>query len=180
MVVDLPAPLGPRKPVTVPGSQVKDTSSTAVCTPYLLVRCSAVIMVTSLLVAAGFPRRPKVDIWRPPSRLLIDQSRCSCRAPTTYARRCDQARAGISVAVAVGTGCAGSTSPIHPGLGGGQWPVPPRIRLRPVRGGRPLRPAPDDPARVGRQSVLADRAGCGGLDDRRRGPLVPARSRSGA
>ena len=30
-VVDLPAPFGPRNPVTVPGSQRKDTSSTAVC-----------------------------------------------------------------------------------------------------------------------------------------------------
>jgi len=30
MVVDLPAPLGPRKPVTRPGRAVKLTSSTAV------------------------------------------------------------------------------------------------------------------------------------------------------
>ena len=30
MVVDLPAPLGPRKPVTRPGAAVKVTSSTAV------------------------------------------------------------------------------------------------------------------------------------------------------
>ena len=32
-VVDLPAPFGPRNPVTVPGSQRKDTPSTAVCAP---------------------------------------------------------------------------------------------------------------------------------------------------
>jgi hypothetical protein len=32
-VVDLPAPFGPRNPVTVPGSQRKDTASTAVCSP---------------------------------------------------------------------------------------------------------------------------------------------------
>ena len=37
MVVDLPAPFGPRKPVTVPGSQVNDTSSTAGGSPYRLV-----------------------------------------------------------------------------------------------------------------------------------------------
>ena len=33
MVVDLPAPLGPRKPVTVPGSTVKEMWSTAVLSP---------------------------------------------------------------------------------------------------------------------------------------------------
>ena len=37
MVVDLPAPLGPRKPVTRPGRAVKVTSSTAVKPPYFLV-----------------------------------------------------------------------------------------------------------------------------------------------
>ena len=44
MVVDLPAPLGPRKPVTRPGLAVKVTSSTAVKRPYLFVRDSIVIM----------------------------------------------------------------------------------------------------------------------------------------
>ena len=33
MVVDLPAPLGPRKPVTLPGSTVKLMRSTAVFAP---------------------------------------------------------------------------------------------------------------------------------------------------
>jgi hypothetical protein len=33
IVVDLPAPLGPRKPVTLPGSTRKVTSSTAVYAP---------------------------------------------------------------------------------------------------------------------------------------------------
>jgi hypothetical protein len=36
IVIDLPAPLGPRKPVTVPGSTVKLTSSTARTEPYCL------------------------------------------------------------------------------------------------------------------------------------------------
>ncbi len=44
MVVDLPAPLGPRNPVTRPASAVKVTSSTAVKPPYLFVRESIVIM----------------------------------------------------------------------------------------------------------------------------------------
>ena len=54
MVVDLPAPLGPRKPVTRPGSAVKVTSSTAVKLPYVFVRQSTVIMGKSL-VATGAP-----------------------------------------------------------------------------------------------------------------------------
>jgi hypothetical protein len=33
MVVDLPAPFGPRKPVTVPGRTVKDRSVTTVRSP---------------------------------------------------------------------------------------------------------------------------------------------------
>ncbi len=37
MVVVLPAPFGPRKPVTVPGSSSNETSSTTVRSPYFLV-----------------------------------------------------------------------------------------------------------------------------------------------
>ena len=44
IVVDLPAPLGPRKPVTRPGAAVKVTSSTAVWGPYRLVTASTVII----------------------------------------------------------------------------------------------------------------------------------------
>src|ERR671919_2392983 len=40
MVVDLPAPLGPRKPVTRPGLTLKVRSSTTVASPYRLVRPS--------------------------------------------------------------------------------------------------------------------------------------------
>jgi hypothetical protein len=54
MVVDLPAPLGPRKPVTRPGWAVKVTSSTALKSPYVLVRWEIVIMGPSLWQ------------WRPP------------------------------------------------------------------------------------------------------------------
>jgi hypothetical protein len=52
-VVDFPAPFGPRKPVTRPGSAVKVTSSTAVKAPYFLVRDSTSIMLLSLV-----PDRP--------------------------------------------------------------------------------------------------------------------------
>jgi hypothetical protein len=50
IVVDFPAPLGPRKPVTRPGCAVKLTSSTAVKRPYLLVTPSTVIMSAVLPV----------------------------------------------------------------------------------------------------------------------------------
>ena len=39
MVVVLPAPLAPTKPVIRPGSTTNETSSTAVLSPNLLVRC---------------------------------------------------------------------------------------------------------------------------------------------
>jgi hypothetical protein len=44
MVVDFPAPFGPRKPVTIPGRTVNDTPSTAVLSSYLLVSVDASIM----------------------------------------------------------------------------------------------------------------------------------------
>src|SRR6185369_10194107 len=49
IVVDLPAPLGPRNPVTCPGRTVNDKSSTATRSPYRLVRPTASIMITSPL-----------------------------------------------------------------------------------------------------------------------------------
>src|SRR3712207_9189285 len=47
IVVVLPAPLGPRKPVTVPDSSSNDTSSTTVRSPYFLVRPLTVIISAS-------------------------------------------------------------------------------------------------------------------------------------
>ena len=52
MVVDLPAPLGPRNPVTRPGWAEKETWSTAVYRPCFLVSDSTVIMSRSLAAAA--------------------------------------------------------------------------------------------------------------------------------
>ena len=57
MVVDLPAPLGPRKPVTRPGSTVKSIPSTAVVVPNLLVSAWAVIMALTLLGDRRSPHR---------------------------------------------------------------------------------------------------------------------------
>src|SRR5689334_217301 len=54
MVVDLPAPFGPRKPVTRPGSTRKDTSSTAVVRPNRLVRW--LISITSTTLRRPGPR----------------------------------------------------------------------------------------------------------------------------
>ena len=50
MVVDFPAPLGPRNPVTRPGWAVKLTWSTAMNSPYLRVTESRVIMRSLLPV----------------------------------------------------------------------------------------------------------------------------------
>ncbi|MNP26653.1 hypothetical protein D3C76_1195160 [compost metagenome] len=47
MVVDLPAPLGPRKPRTSPGATRKDRLSTAVCCAKRLVRLVISIMAYS-------------------------------------------------------------------------------------------------------------------------------------
>ena len=44
MLVDLPAPLGPRKPVTLPGRATNETLSTAVKPPYRFVMFSMVII----------------------------------------------------------------------------------------------------------------------------------------
>ena len=55
IVVDLPAPLGPRKPVTRPGRATKLTPSTTVVRPYFLVSESMVIM--------GFLRDLRVVFW---------------------------------------------------------------------------------------------------------------------
>ena len=52
MVVDLPAPLGPRKPSTSPRATVKDTSSTAVKPEKRLVRRSI-----SISAAKAYPLR---------------------------------------------------------------------------------------------------------------------------
>ena len=45
IVVDLPAPFGPRKPVTLPGATSKVRSSTARTAPYCLVSPRTSIMV---------------------------------------------------------------------------------------------------------------------------------------
>ena len=51
MVVDLPAPFGPRKPVTSPGSTSNDSWFTAMVLPNFLVSSTASIMTSSVVVA---------------------------------------------------------------------------------------------------------------------------------
>src|SRR5215467_2548847 len=48
IVVDLPAPFGPRKPVTTPGGTTKSSPSTASVSPYRLLRFSTSIIACSL------------------------------------------------------------------------------------------------------------------------------------
>src|SRR3712207_7877506 len=52
IVVVLPAPLGPRKPVTVPGSSSNETASTTVRSPYFLVSPLTVIIAGLLRPAS--------------------------------------------------------------------------------------------------------------------------------
>ena len=56
MVVDLPAPFGPRKPVTTPGRTVKLRSSTASLAPYRLVNPRASIISSLLCDGCAEPR----------------------------------------------------------------------------------------------------------------------------
>src|SRR5260221_13381570 len=59
MLVVLPAPFGPRKPVIFPGSTLNDRSSTASVSPYRLVRPLASIMYSFLPAGhEGVPCRP--------------------------------------------------------------------------------------------------------------------------
>src|SRR5690349_2202699 len=67
IVVDFPAPLGPRKPVTRPGRAVKETSSTATWSPYFLVSESMVIMTATLA-----PGRTRAHRGRDPTDPLAD------------------------------------------------------------------------------------------------------------
>jgi hypothetical protein len=53
IVVDFPAPFGPRNPVTTPGSTTKLSRSTAVLSPYRLVRPSISIMIAPSLDVLG-------------------------------------------------------------------------------------------------------------------------------
>src|SRR5690554_4577521 len=58
MVVDLPAPFGPRKPSTSPGATVRDRSSTVVCLSNRLVRWRSSIMAfLNLCLGAGRTRQ---------------------------------------------------------------------------------------------------------------------------
>src|SRR5689334_18802786 len=64
IVVDFPAPLGPRNPVMTPGCTTKDRSSTATFSPYRLVTCR-----TSIIDHASCVRMPDQRLNTP--RLLV-------------------------------------------------------------------------------------------------------------
>src|SRR3954468_19086438 len=80
MVVDLPAPLGPRKPVTVPGFTTKSSPSTAVFSPYFLVSCRASII-----------RVLSVWLRRPALRRRTGNARCR-NTPNRWYRKADLRR----------------------------------------------------------------------------------------
>src|SRR5215468_3735779 len=66
IVVDLPAPFGPRKPVTTPGRTTKSSPSTASFSPYRLLRFSTSIMRVPVIGTAGNSGTPPtLGITRP-------------------------------------------------------------------------------------------------------------------
>src|SRR3954451_19134316 len=76
MVVDLPAPFGPRKPSTSPRSTVKETPSTARLAPNVLTRLSILIMLEG---------RNYRSTWEPENHAIC---RLVCRWPAvgTFSR----------------------------------------------------------------------------------------------
>src|SRR5689334_402019 len=78
IVVDLPAPFGPRKPVTIPGWTVKLTWSTAVVDPKVLVRSvTSIIVLDTTEPAVGTaggrtPRSSALQVAVLPGRRALD------------------------------------------------------------------------------------------------------------
>ena len=117
IVVDLPAPFGPRNPVTRPGRAVKLTWSTAVNSPYFLVTDSRVIMrsVPVWLVGDG-------DQWQTEVAHLLDQA--------VQGRLVGDLAADERAAVVVGEECH-AVEPGGPPVGpGGPGPGSRRSRSR--------------------------------------------------
>src|SRR5580700_3308210 len=76
IVVVLPAPFGPRKPVTLPGSMPNVSPSTAVLSPYRFVRPrTSIIKVILSLVSHAYSGRPP----RPPASAPMMIREYSCR-----------------------------------------------------------------------------------------------------
>src|SRR6516225_6157481 len=66
MVVDFPAPFGPRNPVTTPGLTVKSSPSTAVLSPYCLTSCLISIIVPFPSLCRAASPVPGVPAGAPP------------------------------------------------------------------------------------------------------------------
>src|ERR1051326_2340644 len=107
MVVDLPAPLGPRKPVTRPGCTSKVRSSTAVVRPKRLLRCSHLITAPTMAWRPGADRRP-VDRSCPPQichrAYLLRATRAGPTPPRlgVHGLRCDTGEVAGPAVVAGG------------------------------------------------------------------------------
>src|ERR1700749_1962240 len=74
MVVDFPAPFGPRNPVTTPGFTTKLSPSTAALSPYRLVRPSTSIMCvlfSSLVADASDDTQRAVGVHLPWDRKFL-------------------------------------------------------------------------------------------------------------
>src|SRR6266536_1035278 len=98
MVVDFPAPFGPRNPVTRPGASRTVRSSTAVTVPYRLVSAS----MAMVLMAAppevdevdAFDVRERCRVWRRPRGRTIVRPRGVRDTPRDVGGRCIRSAAG--------------------------------------------------------------------------------------
>src|SRR5690606_23354699 len=82
MVVDLPAPLGPRKPSTSPGWTLNDSASTAVCRANRLVRSlSSIIALSSIRSRPGAPLKPYAPSPQKMPAALYEDERRECNGP---------------------------------------------------------------------------------------------------
>jgi hypothetical protein len=73
MVVDFPAPLGPKKPVTRPGRTRNDSSSTASASLYCLVKPIASIMGSTVRMRRRHQIRHREAITTPPGVAAPDR-----------------------------------------------------------------------------------------------------------
>src|SRR3954451_15197184 len=103
MVVDLPAPLGPRKPKTSPAATSKSTPSTATSSSYVFVR--------ALTATAGFTFRTVVDMTAPDRVQSAEAHLARAGFTDATAPQAALTSAGLSDAAAVVPALAGSSDP---------------------------------------------------------------------
>src|SRR5689334_9901206 len=157
MVVDLPAPLGPRKPVTRPGRTLKVSWSTARRPPYSLPRSrTSMLVMATALPFGGVGASPAGGDHLPRAR----EARCRCRLrgwrhgplPAPASARDDV----HAPAASVGADADGQRLAVHRPVG----PLGARAGTRPAR---TRARGPQGRGRAGASAAHARRGGSGYL-----------------